>query len=364
MTSPADRAAERAEAMRLLSVFEDAGGVRTETDILQPAGGLLDLYGEDIRARAFTTAGPDGGELMLRPDFTVPLVRRHMEEGGDPARYAYAGEVFRRQEHAPERPAEYMQVGFELFGGDDPAAADAEVFALFHDALAPLRPSIAIGDIGLITAAVRGLPCSERRRAALLRHIWRPKRFRALLDRFAGRTKPPATRTALLAAADPMAEAGPEIGLRGRAEVLERIEALRADAEEPPIAASAVASIDDILAIASNSADALERLRDIEVDLPAIRAAVHRFERRLAALGDRGIPADRIPFEASLGRSSMEYYDGFVFAFTLRGRPDLAPIATGGRYDALTRVIGAGRSVPAVGGVIRPAICLAGTSPC
>ena len=29
----------------------------------------------------------------------------------------------------------------------------------------------------------------------------------------------------------------------------------------------------------------------------------------------RGIDAERLPFEASYGRTSMEYYDGFVFGF-------------------------------------------------
>ncbi|MEL6840759.1 MAG: ATP phosphoribosyltransferase regulatory subunit, partial [Pseudomonadota bacterium] len=35
-------------------------------------------------------------------------------------------------------------------------------------------------------------------------------------------------------------------------------------------------------------------------------------------------------------------------------RPDLPPVVTGGRYDALTAQLGQGRAVPAVGGVIRP----------
>ncbi|MDC3265334.1 hypothetical protein OAU61_04555, partial [Planktomarina temperata] len=43
-------------------------------DILQPADVLLDLYGEDIRARAYVTSDPLRGEQMLRPDFTVPVV--------------------------------------------------------------------------------------------------------------------------------------------------------------------------------------------------------------------------------------------------------------------------------------------------
>ncbi|MGB4826882.1 MAG: ATP phosphoribosyltransferase regulatory subunit, partial [Paracoccaceae bacterium] len=61
-----------------------------------------------------------------------------------------------------------------------------------------------------------------------------------------------------------------------------------------------------------------------------------------------------LPFEASHGRTTLEYYDGFVFSF--HGPADLPPVASGGRYDALTAVLGAGRSIPAVGGIIRPGL--------
>ena len=43
---------------------------------------LLDLYGEDIRARAYVTSDALRGEQMLRPDFTVPVVQMHMAERG------------------------------------------------------------------------------------------------------------------------------------------------------------------------------------------------------------------------------------------------------------------------------------------
>ena len=77
--------------------------------------------------------------------------------------------------------------------------------------------------------------------------------------------------------------------------------------------------------------------------------------RRLAsALAARGIAPATLAFEASLGRTSMEYYDGFVFSFHAAG--DLPPVASGGRYDALTAVLGQGKSIPAVGGVIRPGL--------
>ena len=56
----------RARASALRDVFANAGALPVETDILQPAEVLLDLYGEDIRARAYLVQDPVAGELFLR----------------------------------------------------------------------------------------------------------------------------------------------------------------------------------------------------------------------------------------------------------------------------------------------------------
>ncbi|MGR3377898.1 ATP phosphoribosyltransferase regulatory subunit [Salipiger abyssi] len=349
---------ERAEAVRLRARFVEAGAENVDCAILQPAETLLDLYGEDIRARAYVTPDPARGEVMLRPDFTVPVVQMHMQSGAAPSRYTYCGEVFRRQEEHPERASEYFQVGYELFADEAPAQADAEVFALFAETLAPFGLRAVTGDIGILTAAVAGLKTSERRRDALMRHIWRPRRFRALLDRYSGRTPPPPARKALLEAQDAMAGAGPMIGMRSEAEIAARIEALRADAAEGPLCDSQVQLIDTLLAVRETCPYALEHLHDVAVDLPGLLPAVERFARRCEALAARGIDVEALEFEASYGRTSMEYYDGFVFGFLAPQRPDLPPIATGGRYDALTARLGQGRAAPAVGGVIRPGLLL------
>jgi ATP phosphoribosyltransferase regulatory subunit len=353
-----DKASVRAEAYRLRAAFEAAGAVQVEADILQPAETLLDLYGEDIRARAYVTSDPVRGELMLRPDFTVPVVQMHMGGGADPARYTYAGEVFRKQEAGSARASEYLQVGYELFDGTNPARADAEVFALFAGILAPLGLRAATGDIGLLRAAVMGLSTTDTRKAALLRHLWRPRRFRSLIDRFCGKRPPPPGRAAVLASSEPLADAGPEIGLRTLDEVRDRIERLRADAAEPPIAAGEAELLDELMGLRETAPNVLSRLRDLAIDLPAIAEAVDGFEDRLGALSARGIDVDALGFEASFGRTTLEYYDGFVFGFFAPSRPHLPLVASGGRYDALTRVLGQGRSIPAVGGVIRPGLTL------
>ena len=336
------------------TLFQQAGASTVQAAILQPAETLLDLYGEDIRARAYVTSDPLRGEQMLRPDFTVPVVQMHMEQGAEPARYTYNGVVFRRQEDDASRANEYLQVGYEVFDRSNPAETDAEVFALIQNALgdAPVRATV--GDIGILMAAVDGLNTSERRKSALRRHIWRPKRFRALLDRFAGRVETPAARQALIASDNPMAQAGPQIGLRSAAEVAERIDVLKSDAALAPISATEVDLIEAILQVRETCPNALAQLRDIAVDVPSITGAVTRLGERFEALDARGVETSSLMFETSYGRTSMEYYDGFVFGFHATNHAGLSPIATGGRYDALTQRLGKGDAIPAVGGVIRP----------
>lgn len=353
------KTAIRAEADALYAAIAATGAVPVEADLLLPAETLLDLYGEDIRARAYVTHDPVRGEMMLRPDFTVPVVQAHMAHGAEPARYCYMGEVFRQQYHAGPRQSEYVQVGYEVFDGSDPLAADAEVFALFSKILQPLGLRAATGDTGILRAAVMGLGTTERRKAALMRHLWRPRRFRALLDRFGGRTAISEARHSLLQmldrGQDPWAGVA-QTGLRSQQEVRERIAALQEDAATPPISADEVQLVEAVLAVADKCPAALDTLAAMAGQMTALLPAVDRLKARLNALEAKGIDVQALDFEVSYGRTTMEYYDGFVFGFYADAAADLPAVASGGRYDALTAVLGQGRSIPAVGGVIRPAL--------
>ncbi|MFV2038001.1 MAG: ATP phosphoribosyltransferase regulatory subunit, partial [Paracoccaceae bacterium] len=187
-------------------------------------------------------------------------------------------------------------------------------------------------------------------------------RFRALLGRYAGLTGVPESRARLLAASEPMADAPPLVGLRSRAEISERIDILRRDAEEPPISGGDVQLLDRIIEFRGKYPAAVSFLGDVAGQMPALRAVADSVAARMDALSACGVDVDGLDFDASYGRSAMEYYDGFVFGFCARSRDDLPPIATGGRYDALARVLGKGRSIPAVGGVIRPGLLVEVTS--
>ena len=351
----ADLARLSALRAEIAATFAAAGAARVEPDTLQPAEIMLDLYGEDIRARAYLVQDPLAGELFLRPDFTVPVARLHMQQGLSPARYHYDGLVWRRQEAGVDRPTEYLQAGIELIGGLDPAAEEAEVFSLIRAALGDLSASVVTGDLGVIFAAIDALTTSEIRKAALRRHVWRPKRFHALLDRYAGGAAADAARERLLAASiaerrKAIAAAGKFVGLRGEDEILARLDNLDAEAAEPPLPDDDRAMIEAVLAVRAPSDQALASLRAI---CPRSMApALGRMERRLDALAGKGVEPANLPFDAAFGRS-LEYYDGFVFEFRASD-PALPSLGGGGRYDALTANLAGGAGSPAVGGVVRP----------
>src|SRR5712691_3728851 len=88
-----------AGADALVASFERAGYARVQPAILQPAEPFLDLSGEDIRKRMFLTADPQGHELCLRPDLTIPVSRDYLASpaAGKTAGFCYLGPVFRHR---------------------------------------------------------------------------------------------------------------------------------------------------------------------------------------------------------------------------------------------------------------------------
>src|SRR5271168_5569272 len=97
-------------AQALVGSYVRAGYAQLAPPVLQPAEPFLDLGGEDIRRRMFLTTDPDGLELCLRPDLTIPVSCAYLASpaAGKPAGFCYLGPVFRHREGAA---AEFLQVG-------------------------------------------------------------------------------------------------------------------------------------------------------------------------------------------------------------------------------------------------------------
>ncbi len=375
VATTADIEALDAQARGLMATFTRAGYERIEPAVIQPAGLFLDVIGEDLRARTYVFTDPDGAELCLRPDLTVPTCRLHLERhpaGNVPARYCYSAPAFRYQPAGADRahPREFRQAGIESFAAPDREADDAAVLALTVEALRQAglgRIGIRIGDLGLFAALIQALPMPERWRARLKHQFWRPEAFRAELQRLTsgaalargvpheliGRLDPADPAGAEAAVLEHLDKAGCElIGTRKAAEIAARLIDAAADLREQPLRAETAALIESYVAVRAPARETpaqLARLARAQgVDLSA---GLDAFQRRLARVEAAEIGIADAEFSAEFGRN-LEYYTGFVFEIVAPGLGPRSPVAGGGRYDGLLGEVGAPGPVPAVGAMI------------
>jgi ATP phosphoribosyltransferase regulatory subunit len=375
VATTADIEALEAQARGLMATFTGAGYERIEPAIIQPAGLFLDVIGEDLRGRTYVFTDPDGAELCLRPDLTVPTCRLHLErhpEGSVPARYCYSAPAFRYQPAGADRahPREFRQAGVESFAAADREADDAAVLALTVEALRRAglgRIDIRIGDLGLFAALIEALPMPERWRARLKHQFWRPDAFRAELQRLtSGATLAAGLPHDLIRRLDPADPAGAEaavlehldregfdlIGTRTVAEIAARLMEAAADLRERPLPAAMAALVESYVAVRALAREVCSRLaRLMAAQGVDLSAALDAFQRRLDLIEAAGIAIGGAVFSAEFGRT-LEYYTGFVFEMVAPGLGQRSPVAGGGRYDGLLAEVGAPGPVPAVGASI------------
>lgn len=387
-----DLAPEKRAALEVLEagLLESIGGdgwEQVEPGQILDAETLLDLYGEDVRARAFVFDGPEG-DLCLRPDLTLTVCRYHMMQGAElkEARYLAAGPVFRRPVEGDTRAGQFRQIGCEWFGAPDSAAADAAVFARTQAAVLEAGCAIEVmtGDLGILFSLIDAAPIPERWRTRLKRHVWRPHRFRALLGEMSEERTDEAGRIAFLKALGGLApdqargavahmldlSGTAHVGLRTHEEISARFLEQAEDAQAHPLPREIVTAIEAAAALKAPCTDALERLHGIAQDGGlGLGPALARFEARLTALEAAGIDAAALPFDGDFGRN-LEYYDGFVFeivdrGLVAKGTRRAAQLAGGGRYDAMLpaamRAFGAAHcaATGAIGAALRPETILA-----
>lgn len=351
--------------------FLEAGAETVDAPILQPLGLLLELAGEAVRARLFVVQSQGGEEACLRPDFTVPVVRQHLDSGQAAGRYVYEGKAFRAalDEDAPD---EFRQIGLERF--DAPASSvvegDAEIAALaWRSAMAGGRGDLSLwlGDIGLFSAFVDALDLAEPLAARLKRVAARPRLLAAELARAGAEVSvnaeqmrladmlsglPEAQAASVLEEVWALAGVEP-VGGRGPAEIAQRLIARAEAARAPALTVGQAQAIQDFLAVEDAPPKAFEAVRGMAGAAPALDAALADWDRRLSKLASAGVPASALRFATALGHA-FDYYDGLTFEVRSQALGSARPVAVGGRYDGLPARLGGPADGRAVGCMVRP----------
>ena len=359
-------AAPDGRADTLLASFERAGYARVTPAILQPAEPFLDLSGEDIRKRMYLTTDPQGRELCLRPDLTIPVSRDYLASSaaGTPQAFCYLGPVFR---HRAEGAGEFLQAGIESFGRLDTAAADAEMLALGLEATAHYglgAPDIRMGDVALFSALIAALDLAPAWKRRLIKDFNHKTSLVQDLDRLAisaSHARPEYQGVlAALAGSDPKAAhalvtdllsiAGINtVGGRTVGEIAERFLEQAALGAATALPRETRSLIEKFLAIAGDPDEAAAELRGLAASASLkIEPALDLFESRAGFLAARGIDVGRIRFSTAYGRG-LDYYTGFVFELHDQSAAPNGPLVAGGRYDELLSRLGAKSPIPAVG---------------
>ncbi len=355
--SSAERLALERQNAAIMAVFERAGFDQIAPDIIQPADIFLERSGEDIRARTFVFNDPQGHELCLRPDLTVPACRYHLshaENVSAEARYSYLGPAFRFPDERLS-PQEFNQAGLEWFGATDPIAAEARILKLCISALEAAGATglkVTLGDLGLFSALLNETVMPDRWRRRLRHQFWRPQAFRELLSTFA--VGPTSKRSSISSVVDTLKNSDAAswldknnitlAGTRTLEEISERLAEKYADRSQPPLNSQV---IENYLGIEGTALDLLLLLKTIS-DGDAYYASCADYEKRLETMEDLGLNPRRFKFSANFGRE-IEYYTGFVFQIEVDTKEGPVAIAGGGRYDELLSDLGSAQKVRAIG---------------
>ncbi|MBW3097108.1 ATP phosphoribosyltransferase regulatory subunit [Pseudohoeflea coraliihabitans] len=330
--------------------------------VIQPAEPFLDMAGEDLRRRIFLTENEQGDSLCLRPEFTIPVCRSHIEQAfSTPRRYAYFGQVFRQRRQGDSA---FYQGGIEDLGHADRPAADARAIAEALDLLAAVVPAeqltVTLGDQAIFESVVAGLGVPAGWQARLVHAFGDADALEQTMARLAS---PPQTglsdKTAAAlvdrgdqaALARHIAAVMTDQGLSlsaGRTpdEIAARLLAKRL-LERTRLSAPALAALKRFLALETPLSQATARLQAFadEVGLD-ITSALEPFSARCDRLAGKGIDLDGMTWRAAFGRP-LDYYTGLVFEVS--SRLEGAVLAGGGRYDRMMTLLGAAQPIPAVG---------------
>ena len=356
------------------------GGGFIDLPTLLPASLVLELAGEGLRPRLFFASGPDGSELCLRPDLTIPAALHYVarsEYDNDPFAWACKGQVFRAPRVDEARQPEFVQIGLERFGDPDIIPTDVTIFLAAWGACVSADIGIGFGplcvrfcDGGLLPAIIEAADLPEVWRSALREHLGQSRAFLSILAQASG-SAPPRVISSLerelveLSPTDAIvrveaALANGDLSLAGGRsveDVTARLVTRARRALAPPLqdedaqTLTALASFTDQGSPKATLDHVVKLAANLGVDLGDWR---HGWQARLDAIAAVAPNALMHCCLDALGEEAFDYYDGMAFDIAID--PNFKrPIATGGRYDRLVgEISGGSRQARAIGCVVRP----------
>jgi histidyl-tRNA synthetase len=310
--------------------FERYGFVPLDTPAVEHLDTLLGL-GEEGTANLFRVESPEGEEIALRYDLTMPLAR-FVSESRDlprPLRRYQVSSVWRADKPDPGRFREFIQFDIDTVGASS-SLADAEILMAMDEALRELEVSFRIRFssrkiLNSLMAWAKVPPGKAGHALRVLDKLDKQGMEAVTLELGPGRV-------------DSSGDRIPGLGLeQASIQAIQVFLGLPREIESSPIAAiprvRILDAVESLFAGVEGAAEGITELREIDGYLTAC-----------------GIDEHRISVDLSIARG-LDYYTGPVFEAILTDLPEIGAVFGGGRYDGLVEKFG-GEKVPATGASI------------
>lgn len=294
---------------KIRDVYESYGFAPIDTPTIEHIETLVGAGGEETNKQMFRLESPEGDEIALRFDLTVPfarLIAQYPEDLKPPVRRYHIGSVYRADKPGPGRFRQFTQCDIDIAGCTS-VAADAEVIAAMCDVLKALGLedfNILINNRKLLDALM--LSCN-------VLTIEKHKHVLRVIDKLSKVGLDNIRRELAEGRIDDSGDPIPGVGLD--AETIEKIVAfigLKADGRS-----AVVDAVAELLPESKETDDAVSEMRELADSLAGLK-----------------VSEDHAVFDPSLARG-LDYYTGPVFEIMLPGAPEFGSVGGGGRYDGL-----------------------------
>ena len=370
----------RRESLRRKRTLQDAltstlagyGYEFLETPLLEGTELFLRQSGGDLASRMYSFVDAGSNQVSLRPEFTSPIMRHFLENGAGalPARFQYAGPVFRYDVAHPEGSGQFTQVGAELIGASG-LLADAELLTLAADLAARaglVDYRLELADLDVFHSILDVARISDRARSFILASIpqlrlgpqalpeVRERAYQLHLDD--RNSEYQELSAAITGLDDDQARQVIQgflqwnstdirrFGQRDPQQVVDRFLRKLRGTDEMGRLEQGLELAARMATIRGEPREALAATRDVVATSGAYSPALDRLEELLEILESCAETHGKVTVDFGLARG-LAYYNGIVFEVRHPDWP--SPLGGGGRYDGLARALGSPVDVPASG---------------
>lgn len=312
----------RAVIQTIEDIFMRYGYAPLETPVLEYIQTLLGTGGENTNKELFRLESPEGDEIAMRFDLTVPFARvlaQYPDHIKPPFRRFAIGPVFRADKPGPGRFRQFTQFDVDAAGADS-VAIDGEIIACMHEVMQALGVPdycVLINNRKLIDALLENLDIKD---------IERQKHVLRVIDKLQ------------------------KVGLDN---IRLELGPGRIDESGDPIPGVGLdeATINNVLAFIGTAGgsreEVVENLLRALPDTATATKAIAEMRELAEALLALGVPEQHAKFDPSLARG-LDYYTGPVFEMVLPSAPEFGSVMGGGRYDSLVERF-LNRPIPSTG---------------